>query len=249
MIRSLDTLQKSFNVLQTKQENASANAANSTTPGYKFQQVIQQAVNKQDLVTHMGGEKLNQRMGIGSMEFGNEVAGMYRHFQDGGLIQTEQPTDLALQGEGFFTIQTPQGLALTRNGQFTTNEAGILTTQTGDPVMGQTAHGNVAPIRVTSPFNVSENGHIYGTPFQFLISTPEDLQALESQGDTLFTGPVGGTMVNARLSQGYLENSNVSMADMMVELMQVSREFEANQKILHASDDTLRKTVNEVGKL
>ena len=245
----METLQKSFNVLQTKQENASANAANSTTPGYKFQQIIQQTMNKQDLVTHMGGSKLNRRDEVGGIEFGNQIGSTYRHFEDGGLQQTGNSTDFALQGDGFFTVQTPQGMAYTRNGQFTTNEAGILTTQEGYPVMGRTANGNTAPIQVGQNFSVSENGSIYGTPFQFLVSNPGNVQTLQSQGETLFTGLGGEIVGTPNISQGYLENSNISMADMMVDMMQLSREFEANQKILHASDDTLRKAVNELGKI
>jgi len=249
MIRSLDTIRRNLDILQVKQENISANAANSSTPGYKFQEVIQSTLNKSDLVNHMNGPRHGRRQELGGMELGNQVDEMFRHFEDGGLQQTGNPTNLALQGNGFFTVQTLQGVAYTRNGQFTTNAEGILTTQEGYPVLGQTAIGETVPVRAGSDFYVSQNGTVGGTGVKFLISDALDVQELQSQGDTLFTGPANQVMDDPILMQGYLESSNVEISDLMIDMMQVAREFEANQKVLHASDDTLRKATNDIGKL
>lgn len=83
-----------------------------------------------------------------------------------------------------------------------------------------------------------------------MITEFEDTAGMTRAGDTLFTGQggtvqVGGTVVQ----QSYLETSNVETVDEITNLMQVSREFEANQKALSAADETLRKAVNEVGKV
>lgn len=249
MIRSMDTLKRSFNVIQVKQENMSANAANVTTPGYKFQQVIQSTLESSDMVNYMNGSKLDQRQELGSLELGNQVEGMYRHFENGGLHQTSQPTDIAIQGNGFFTIQTPEGLAYTRNGQFTTNDAGTLVTQEGYAVLGRNAAGVTGLIQVGNSMTVGQNGMVSDSGMQLLITDIPNLGNLESRGDTLFVGAAGIAIDNPQVMQGYIETSNVETADLMIEMMQISREFEANQKVLQASDDTLRRAVNDLGKI
>ena len=74
-------------------------------------------------------------------------------------------------------------------------------------------------------------------------------ESYEFRGDTLFVGAAGIAIDNPQVMQGYIETSNVETADLMIEMMQISREFEANQKVLQASDDTLRRAVNDLGKI
>lgn len=258
MIRGIDTLQRSFNILTEKQKTLANNAANTTTPGYKTQQLVQSTTESRAIHNYMAGPRLNQRTETDEWIFGNQLDAAYRQFGEGALEETNMETDLAMHGEGFFTVQSEAGeVFYTRNGNFTVNDAGQLTTQEGLVVQGIAVGGGSVPITVsggTDPrFAIDGNGfvHIPGQPQQYLYVTQfEDPNTLESVGDTLFQG-AGGTPAAGgfTISQGYVEQSNVNMTDMMTNMLQISREFEANQRTLRTTDEMLRRTTNEVGSV
>ncbi|MBT2731881.1 MULTISPECIES: flagellar hook-basal body complex protein [Carnobacterium] len=253
MIRSLTTLNNSFNILQKKQENISANVANINTAGYKSQEIIQSTRASEVMSNHLDGPLLNRQQDIGGFTFGNQIDEIVQNFSQGGLKATTSTTDVAIQGDGFFTVQAPNGeTSYTRNGNFNVNDTGELVTQEGYRVMGVSADGQSAPIQVNgADFAIDNRGNIAGTGNRLMITEFEDTASLTRAGDTLYTGQggttaqVGGTVVQ----QSYLETSNVETVDEITNLMQVSRAFEANQKALSAADETLRKAVNEVGKV
>lgn len=226
MIRSMDILSRNFSVLQEKQQNLSANAANASTPGYKFRDVISSALPEGNMNHMAGGERLGQYQALGNFTPGTMVADSVTNFENGALQHTGNPTDFAVQGDGFFSVQGPGGQTyFTRNGQFTTNETGQLITLDGYLVQTD----GLQPL-VTSFAEGSVN--------------------LVDAGDGYFTGVGGVANVDgATVYQGYLEMSNGSIADIMVEMIEIQREFEANQRALHASDETLRKATSEVGSV
>jgi len=252
MIRSLTTLNNSFNILQKKQENISANVANINTAGYKSQEIIQSTRASEVMSNHLDGPFLNQQQAIGGFTFGNQIDEIVQNVSQGGLKATTSTTDVAIQGAGFFTVQAANGeTSYTRNGNFTVNDTGELVTQEGYRVMGVTADGQPAAIQVNgADFAIDNRGNVAGTGISLMITEFEDTAGLTRAGETLFTGQggtvqIGGTVVQ----QSYLEASNVETVDEITNLMQVSRAFEANQKALSAVDETLRKAVNEVGKV
>lgn len=252
MIRSLTTLSNNFNILQKKQENISANVANLNTSGYKSQEIIQSTRAEEVMSNRLDGPLLNQQQDIGGFTFGNQIDEIVQNFSQGGLKATASTTDVAIQGDGFFTVQAPNGENFyTRNGNFTVNDAGELVTQEGYRVLGVDANGQISPIQANgTDFSIDNRGNISGSGLSLMITEFDDTAGLTRAGDTLFTGQggtvrVGGTVVQ----QSYLETSNVETVDEITNLMQVSREFEANQKALSAADETLRKAVNEVGKV
>lgn len=248
MIRSMDILSRNFNVLQEKQKNISANAANATTPGFKFQDLMQSTMEPSDLFNHTDGPELKRRQDLGEFVFGNQLDEAVTNFQDGGLQHTGLSTDLAVQGDGFFTVQGPNGEPLyTQNGQFTTNEAGQLVTQEGYPVLTTAQNGE----SFSADTYIDSFGFINGTGSQLVLTSfGENTEGLTSVGNGYFAGAGGQQNTGlARVHQGYLETSNVEMADVMIDMMQISREFEANQKVLHATGETLQKATNEIGKV
>lgn len=225
MIRSIDIVTRNFNVLQEKQKNLSANTANMTTPGFKYQELIQSTLPSEVALNHAGGVRMNQRQELGDFTFGNQIDEAVIHMDEGNLQETGLPTDFAINGDGFFTVDSPNGVLYTQNGRFTVNETGQLVTAEGYTV--QTAGGQP----VITSFGANING-------------------LESVDNGYFTG-AGGIVDdgNSTLYQGYLESSNIEMADVMVDMLQITREFEANQKVLQASNETLQKATNEIGKV
>ncbi|CZR02453.1 flagella basal body rod protein [Trichococcus palustris] len=252
MIRSIDTLSHHFNVLQKKQENMSANIANVNTSGYKSQRFVQSTTESFDFSNYLDGPEANQKNAVGSLNFGDQIDEAYSNLTQGSLRETSSGTDMALMGDAFFTVQAPDGQQyVTRNGNFTVNETGELVTQDGYLVLGVNNSGQTTTIPAgTSQFTVDQAGNVSGTGVRFLLSDVTDPKSLQLKGDTLYAVQSGRTVDDgSSVYQGYLEGSNADTADEMVNMMQIAREFEANQKVLQTADETLSKAVNEIGKV
>lgn len=219
MIRTFNTVNKNMNILQTKQENVSANVTNVNTPGYKFQEVIQSTLDTQQMINYTEGRNVDRRRELGPYVFGNEVDEIYKNFNQGILYETGLDTDYAIVGNGFFTIEMNDGtIAYTRNGNFKLNEDNQLVTMEGYIVLDE-------------------------------INDFENYQNLNRIGDTLFTSDDIPIEIEGEVRQGFLERSNVDVIDELVKMIEISREFEANQKVLLAADETLNKAVNDVGRV
>ena len=226
MIRSIDIVQRNFNVLQEKQKNVSSNTENISTPGFKYQQLIQSTLPAGDMLNFADGVRLDQRAELGEFTPGNQIDEAFTYMQDGSLQQTGIPTDYAVMGEGFFAVDGPGGVLYTQNGRFTVDDIGQLVTAEGYTVQ-TTAEG----MPTVTSFGVEPVG-------------------LASADNGYFTG-AGGVVTdeNSTVYQGFLETANIDMADIMIEMLQISREFEATQKVLQASNETLQKATTEVGKV
>lgn len=255
MIRGIDTLSRSFNVLSEKQKNLASNAANVTTPGYRAQKLVTSAMEEVDVHNYTNGPELNLRRETGQIVFGNQLDEAYLNLESGAIQGTNSQTDVALSGDGFFSVQSPAGETFyTRNGNFSVNDQNELVTQEGYNVLGILPGGGTAPITVDSTnFTIDQNGFVQSGQGaqQFLYITSFENQAdLTHVGDTLYQGE-NGTPVGTGFStrQGYVEQSNVDMVDVMSDMMQISREFEANQKMLRTTDETLRRATQEIGRV
>lgn len=170
----------------------------------------------------------------------------------GALKETGSAFDLALDdnGKGMFTIQTARGIEFTRAGKFRLNNEGFLVTPDGSKLMGHNG-----PIKATgNEFKVTDNGvvQIDGKPVdRILVSVFEESGDMKRAGGTAFNAKT--TKVRAsndfKIKQGFVEMSNVNALQEMVGLMQVMRNFEANQKALSANDQRLQKAVSELGRV
>ena len=252
MIRSLHTANRNLNVLQKKLENNNANMANIKTPGYKFQSLLESTLDPEDMINYQGGKKVNKKQELGKFTFGNQIDQSYRSFEQGSLEHTTMDTDFALVGDGFFSVRMPNGqVGYTRNGNFKLDEDNRLVTVEGYAVLGRGINGGLGDIRVDiDRLEVDNQGNINDENIRFAIVEFNDLQALESVGDTIFTSNQAGLLVESpSIRQGYLEMSNVSIADSMVSLIEISRQFESTQKIVQMADETMSKAVNEIGRV
>lgn len=212
-----------MNILQKKQENTSANLANVNTPGYKFQDMVQSTLETQQMINHTGGPQNNRRQELGNYVFGNQIDDLYKNYDQGNLYETNKSSDFAIVGNGFFTVQMDDGqTAYTRNGNFRVNDQNQLVTMQGHIVL-------------------VDNGRPVITDFN-------DYTSLNSLGDTFFTG-AGGLNIEGEVRQGFLEMSNVETVDEIVKMIEIARQFESNQRLLHAADETLSKAVNELGRV
>jgi flagellar basal-body rod protein FlgF len=173
-------------------------------------------------------------------------------FSQGEFRYTGNPLDLAINGNGFFVIETPEGNAYTRKGNFTINNEGLLVTQEGLPVMGEggtiTIQGS--QITIDNEGNIFADDNLVATLSVVDFPEPYPLQKI---GDSLLvinnpeleeTSPAGAT-----IQQGHLELSNVQATKAMVEMIDIMRSYEAYQKIIQSFNEEELKTINEVGKI
>lgn len=234
MIRSMDTFTKNFQLLQKRQENTSSNLANSQTTGYKSQRLFQKTLDEVALHNYQAGPEVNRRNEIGNFTFGNELAGTSLNTQRGALEETNRATDFAATTDSYFTVRLPDGQnAYTRNGHFGVNAQNQLVTQEGYLVLGANNQG----------IDATQNNPM------FQLTSFEQAQDMNNLGNGYYTSDVAGTVVaNASVRKGYLETSNVIVADEMVDLIKTAREFEANQKALSTINQTLQKATNEIGR-
>jgi flagellar basal-body rod protein FlgG len=224
---------------QVRQDQIANDLANASTPGYKADRAAQGAFN--ELLLHNS----SNGAGVGSLALDTGIVELRTDLSQGPLSQTGNPLDLALSGEGFFAVRTPQGVRYTRDGQFTTDARGELTTITGFTVRGTTGK----PIIVGDPSSVTvaPDGTVTSGDRTAGRIAVVSLAGAVKQGDTLFSGRPGARPPGTQVVQGAIEASGVEPARAMVDMIVSLRAYEASQRVLHAIDDTLGEATSRVG--
>jgi flagellar basal-body rod protein FlgF len=173
-------------------------------------------------------------------------------FTQGDLRYTDHPLDLALDGSGFFCIQSPDGRQYTRNGSFALNQEGVLVTKAGYPVEGEGGAITISGQDV----RIDESGTVYadGAPVGAIkVVRVLDLHNLQKMGETMFAPSQGEAREvkseDAMVKQGFIEMSNVNGLRAMTEMIDVMRGYESYQKVIQHLDDVTRRAVTDVGKL
>lgn len=166
------------------------------------------------------------------------------------IAQTGGQFDFAIQGQGFFLIDTPQGQRLTRAGSFTPNEAGELVTQDGYRLLD--AGG--APIFIppdAKALGLSADGTLStnGQPIaQVGLWQPSDPLSLQHQSGTMFAAAGVEPAEGATILQGMLEDSNVEPVSEIARMIEVQRAYELGQKFLDAEDERVRGVITTLGR-
>ena len=240
MIKGLYTSASSMLQRLSKQEVAANNLANINTTGYKRDGFFQRAL----------------------VEAGQTLSGSYHpgwrntdpmevvvDFSQGPLKQTEGALDVAIQGDGFFTIQTPDGERYTRNGNFTLDPDGLLTTQTGYPVLGEggTIMLQGGDVKINEKGEVMVDGALMDTLDIRDFERPYRMTKVAGEFFLPENGDQGQPSENMAVFQGFLEESNVKSIREMTEMLIVYRNYESDQRAIQMQDDTLKKAVNELG--
>ncbi|MBE9635908.1 flagellar hook-basal body complex protein [Salipiger mangrovisoli] len=167
-------------------------------------------------------------------------------FVQGAITRTGAALDLAIEGEGFFLVQTAAGERLTRNGAFTTNAQGDLVTHDGNPVLSAGGGPVFVPpgaddLAVARDGTLSSGGLPIG---QIGLVRPSDLKALEREGATLFrTSGATEPVDSPKIIQGALESSNVDPILQLARLIEVQRAYEMGQGFLDREDERQRTTI------
>lgn len=249
---------------QYRMDIMSNNLANADTVGFKKEGSTSQAysdvmaVKIKDLSEHPNVPKE-----LGDISLGVKIGETYTDFSQGSMRQTDNTFDLALSGDGFFTIETTNragetAIKYTRSGEFTLTQDGFLTTKDGDYVLGSDATGNNIRIQLdpnASSTYVDRAGRIYQDDVQraqLRITDFQDYNYLSHYGETMWQPVAGATTIaatNMEVHQGYLEMSNISVVQEMVNMIAISRNYEANQKVITTYDDSLQIAANQIGKV
>ena len=173
-----------------------------------------------------------------------ETSSIMTDFTGGSIMKTGNPLDIAINGEGFFSLE---GNYYTRNGNFTIDDEGNIVTQDGRKVLGSGGPVNVQGGKV----EISRSGEIFVDNISvdtLKIVDFKDKSVLLKQSGSMFITGKAGEEINPQISQGYLESSNVDAIREMVQMIRTMREFESYQKMINSFDEASSKTINELGK-
>ena len=242
MIRGLYSAASGVLTALQAQEIIANNLANIPTTGFKrdvplyesFSRILQRKINQDE-----GEVRLRDA---------------FIDFSQGRLIHTGNIFDLALEGEGFFVISTPEGISYTRAGNFTLDKEGRLSTLNGFPVMGE--NGSIVipregaqGVEFTPEGEVIVNGKVVN---RVRIDLFSDTRLLYKVGNSLFRPYRGARAREAKktyIRQGYLELSNAEPIKEMISLISNFRAYEVNQRIIQLQDSTLDKVCNQIGRI
>ena len=220
----------------TQLDFVSNNLANSATSGFKAEHLYYAMKGKQAQEGAM-------------MELGPTVTKM--DFSQGTLKLTGNTLDLAIEGEGFFTIQTKQGNAYTRNGSFVLNKNKELVTPSGELVLGE--NGKI--IIDGQSININKDGSIFVDDVlagKIKISSFKDPFALSRSTSGYFVDDGKAGFKNPTsygISEGYLEMSNVNAIREMTDMMEIQRTFETYQKVILTLQNMDEISTSRIGKL
>lgn len=254
MVRGLYTAAMGMNVQAKRLDLVSNDLANAGTTGYKKDVAVVSSFKEEYLARLNDSQHFEPNNEIiGKITYGAKVDEVYTDFTQGSVIATSSATDLAIQGDGFFTVQTPNGPAYTRDGNFMINQFGQFVTSEGYSVMGQEGPIELGEEYFTqgNTIVVQNNGEIYldGAYIDTLdMAAFTDQRSLTKLDDNLYTSTGARGEFTGSIIQNFLETSNVNTVSAMVDMITVARAYETNQKMIQTQDSLLGKAVNELGR-
>jgi flagellar basal-body rod protein FlgF len=219
-----------------RQEVLAINLANVNTVGFKrnitdFETILERIAGYEDT------ESLRANVDI--------------DFSEGNLEHTGSSLDIAIDGKGFFTIETGEGLRYTRNGQFQLSSSGEIVTSSGDRLLGSggpllISRGG-SEIRIDTRGTVKVDDRVIG---DLLITNFEQPSLLIPKDRSLFEAPITAipdtTYTDFKIAQGYLERANVNVVTEMVTMIENMRNFEASANVMKNFSDTMESLISSL---
>jgi flagellar basal-body rod protein FlgG len=261
MIRALYTAASGMNAQQANIDNVAHNLANVNTAGFKKSRVEFEDLVYQEIRTAGSSASASTEAPVGlEIGLGTRAVATARNFTAGNMQSTGLPLDLAIDGQGFFQVAMPDGTTgYTRAGSFHLDAQGAIVTSEGYAVQPQiTVPPNATSISISRDGIVSatvagqQAAQQLGTLELASFSNPGGLRPL---GGNLFTPTTAsgdpetgapGTDARGTLTQGFLEDSNVSVVEEMVNMIVGQRAYEANSRVVKAADEMLGQVNNLV---
>ena len=257
MVRSLYTAYTGMLNEQKRLDIISNNLANSTTVGYKEENVTSRSFKDYMAVKIRDGSVGYVDQPIGTLNPGVTLGETYMDWGQGSLRETGNTYDIAIEGNGFFAMRVTDvngnsSIKYTRCGTFKCTSEGYIVDAAGNHLQG--GSGDVRVPVDASDIVVKNDGSIFADGV--LVDTIdlvdfEDYNYLELYGDNMFDAVDGATMIGATgaLTQGFTEQSNVNVVSEMVSMITITRAYEAGQKMIRTTDSLLDASVNQIGKV
>ncbi|CAN5614030.1 flagellar basal-body rod protein FlgG [soil metagenome] len=256
MMRSLSIAKTGLEAQQTQLDAITHNLANVGTNGYKRSRAVFEDLMYQNM-RQAGGASTQQTSLPTGLQLGSGVRAVAtsRNFSQGSLTQTGNNLDLAINGQGFFQVQMPDGTtAYTRDGAFQVDATGQMVTSSGYPVSPAiTMPANTTAITIGKDGIVSATVAGSATPTQagqLQLANFINPAGLDPRGGNLFaetaasgnpqTGNPGANSLGV-LNQGMVESSNVNVVEELVSMIQTQRAYEINSKAIQTSDQMLAR--------
>jgi len=249
---------------QKRLDVLSNNLANADTNGYKKEGTTSQTFADELAIRIKDTSYFGMKKNLGVMSMGVHIGETYTDYSQGNYKVTDNQTDFAINGNGFFAISYTDkagntSVKYTRDGAFIVNTQGYLVTKDGDFVLNQNGAMNTDPnsriqVNPNLPIVVTADGGIYQND-QLVgnigLVNFEDYNYIAKFGENMYDIVDGATLVasEATIDQGCLEASNVNVVSEMVNMITISRAYQAGQKVINAVDSTLDKAVNQVGRV
>lgn len=255
MIRGLYTSALGMTTQMQKMDVVANNIANVNTTGYKKDMVVTRSFSE-ELMRRLDdpGYHFPHDKAVGNVSQGVFVDDVYVDFSNGSLQNTGGSLNLAISGSGFFAVQTMDGNGnpvemYTRDGAFTRSADGTLMTKEGNKVAG--LNGDI--VLEDGHITIDQQGGVYvNDNYVDTIKMVdfEDKHTLRKTKDNLYmiTPESSESVFSGTVEQGVLENSNVNSVKEMVDIITVSRAYEANQRMITIHDTTLNRAVNDIGR-
>jgi flagellar basal-body rod protein FlgG len=257
MVRSLYSSASGMEAQQANLDVIANNLANVNTTGFKrskieFQDLLYETTRTPG-AEQGAGTQLPTGLQIGH---GSRVVATSKVFTEGELTQTGEQLDLAINGDGFFQVQMPDGtLAYTRDGALKRSSTGQVTTSDGLPLQGgfQPIPAGTTSITISSSGEVTTTSASGTSNFQVQLVRFTNPAGLNSIGGNLYTEslasgtPETGTPNESgfgALQQGYLEMSNVKVVQEMVNMIVAQRAYEVNSKSVQSADEMMQESNN-----
>lgn len=227
-----------------RMEIISNNLANVNTPGFKkdkmlFESMLAGAVNPPAVPQGSTADPILQKENV------------FIDYAQGPVAQTGNAFDLSIDGDGFFVVNTPDGQAYTRQGNFRLSADGTLVTVDGFPVMGQSGTIRIqgSKVEIDAKGAVTVDGNPAGTVNVVDFPKPYNLSKAAGALFTPVDPQVTPQTAKVEVRQGYLEGSNVETISEMVQMIETSRYYEACAKVIKGFDDIAAKATTEIGRL
>ncbi len=229
--------------LQRQMDVVANNLANINTTGFKAEDILfttAQMPGARDTSFAFADQPLAFTEGWATM---HDLAA-------GSITDTGNPLDVALEGDGFLTVQTPEGERYTRAGSLQIDSTGTLVDVNGNPVLSELGPVHFEPGQ--TDVSITANGNILtstGSKGKLKIVEFDNPQELTRAGNNLFAGGTPVTATDTRVVQGAIERSNVSGVAGMTEMIRVSRAYETLANLMQQQDDTRRSAIERLGNL
>lgn len=283
MLRGLYTGASGMLINEVRQNITANNLANVDTTGFKksvpvFSMEPDNEIYRVNDLNRVSKQKFSDiSRYIGNLGTGAVVSDVYVTSKQQGLINvTDNQSDLAITGDGYFAVETKEGVNFTRAGNFAVNKDGELMDMNGNYVLAGNAsalgdigaegklideNGGMLPvferIRLTpgEKFNVGEEGIIFQNGqnvAKLLVVKFDKSNFINKKGANLLEALDGNNVTAAadyKITQGALEASNVNAVYEMVNMIELQRAYELNQKVIITQDEMLQRSINSVGKL